>query len=270
MGAITRAPCRRRVVWKQVPPRPSVNGDCIVGWPEYQRGQVAVVFATLYATPAKKKEMGDTIGMRIMTTAHRLYRDQIDVYRRLVDSHPDKFRLISSTKELDSVIEHWSKPVPDGEGHPVGLIYLMEGADGIRSPHELGEWYDLGLRMIGLAWAGTRYCGGTSEPGPLTDEGRKLISAMADYNFILDLSHMDEAAALESLDRYEGPVMATHANCAALMQGLRDEPSFARPCHPGFDRTGWGDWPHSIEFISQSGLAAKKWKSPRRSIRWMC
>jgi membrane dipeptidase len=40
-----------------------------------------------------------------------------------------------------------------------------------------------------------------------------------DYNFILDLSHMDEAAALESLDRYEGPVMATHANCAALMKG---------------------------------------------------
>ena len=42
---------------------------------------------------------------------------------------------------------------------------------------------------------------------------------MADHNFILDLSHMDEAAAFESLDRYEGPVMATHANCAALMQG---------------------------------------------------
>jgi membrane dipeptidase len=95
----------------------------------------------------------------------------------------------------------------------------MEGADGIRSPKELSEWYDLGLRMIGLAWAGTRYCGGTGEPGPLTPEGRELIAAMADYNFILDLSHMDEAAAYESLDRYEGPVMATHANCAALMRG---------------------------------------------------
>jgi membrane dipeptidase len=73
--------------------------------------------------------------------------------------------------------------------------------------------------MIGLAWAGTRYCGGTDEPGPLTDEGRELISAMADFNFILDLSHMDEASAYESLDRYEGPVMASHANCAALMRG---------------------------------------------------
>ena len=98
-------------------------------------------------------------------------------------------------------------------------VYLMEGADGVRSPKELSEWYDMGLRLIGLAWAGTRYCGGTSEPGPLTPEGRELIAAMADYNFILDLSHMDDAAALDSLDRYEGPVLATHANCAALMEG---------------------------------------------------
>jgi len=198
---------------------PDRNGDCIVGWPEYQRGQVAVVFATLYATPARKKEARDTIFYADYERAHRLYRDQINVYRRVADSHPDKFSLIASTKELDSVIEAWSRPAPDGEGHPVGMIYLMEGAEGIRSPHELGEWYELGLRIIGLAWAGTRYCGGTSEPGPLTDEGRKLVSAMTDYNFILDLSHMDEAAALESLDRYEGPVMATHANCAALMRG---------------------------------------------------
>jgi membrane dipeptidase len=198
---------------------PSVNGDALIGWPEYQRGNVAVVFSTLYATPARKKEPTDTIWYADPEKAHRLYRDQIMVYRRLVDSHPDKFRHIASTKELDSVIEHWSKPAVDGQGHPVGLVYLMEGADGIRSPHELAEWYDLGLRLIGLAWAGTRYCGGTGEPGPLTPEGRELIAAMADYKFILDLSHMDEAAARESLDRYEGPVMATHANCAALLRG---------------------------------------------------
>jgi membrane dipeptidase len=198
---------------------PERNGECLVGWPEYQRGQIAAVFATLFASPTKKKEVGDTLLYADYETAHRLYRNQITLYRRLTDSHPDKFRLVSSVNELDSVIEHWSKPVPEGEGHPVGLIYLMEGADGIRSPRELSEWYELGLRIIGLAWAGTRYAGGTSEPGPLTDEGRTLLSAMMDYTFILDLSHMDEAAAYEALDRYEGPVIATHSNCAALMQG---------------------------------------------------
>jgi len=198
---------------------PERNGDSVVGWPEYQRGQVAVVFSTLFVAPARKKETLDKLWYTDSKSAHRLYRDQITLYRKLADSHPDKFRLISSTKELDSVIEHWNTPLQKDEGHPVGLIYLMEGAEGIRSLHELGEWWELGLRMIGLAWAGTRFCGGTSEPGPLTIEGRQLLSAMADYNFILDLSHMDEASAFESLDRYEGPVMATHANCAALMPG---------------------------------------------------
>lgn len=198
---------------------PQHNGDSIVGWPEYQRGKVAVVFATLYATPAKKKEPWDVAVYADPESAHRLYFEQVDVYRKLTDSHPDKFRLVTSTPELDSIIEHWSMPGQNESGRPVGLIQLMEGADGIRSPHELSEWWELGLRMIGLAWAGTRYCGGTGEPGPLTDDGRELISAMADFNFILDISHMDKASAYESLDRYEGPVMATHANCAALMQG---------------------------------------------------
>jgi len=198
---------------------PERNGECLLGWPEYQRGNVAVIFSTLFAAPARKRELWDTVWYPDYDTAHRLYRDQILLYHKLTDSQPDKFRLITSRKELDSVIEHWSQPARNGEGHPVGLVYLMEGADGIRSPHELAEWYEWGLRLIGLAWAGTRYCGGTSDPGPLTDEGEKLLAAMTDYNFILDLSHMDETSALESLDRYHGPVMATHSNCAALMKG---------------------------------------------------
>ena len=40
---------------------PDVNGDTLVGWPEYQQGQVAAVFATLYATPVKKKEPTNTL-----------------------------------------------------------------------------------------------------------------------------------------------------------------------------------------------------------------
>jgi membrane dipeptidase len=198
---------------------PERNGENLIGWPEYQSGNIAVVFSTLFAAPGRKRELWDTVWYPDYDTAHRLYRDQILLYRKLADSHSDKFRLIASRKELDSVIEHWSQPTKEGEGHPVGLIYLMEGADGIRSPHELAEWYELGLRLIGLAWAGTRYCGGTGDPGPLTDDGKKLLSAMADYNFILDLSHMDEASALQSLDQYPGPIMATHSNCAALMKG---------------------------------------------------
>lgn len=210
------AETRRLEVGTMIPER---NGDSTLGWDEYQRGNVAVVFSTLFAAPARKKELWDSLWYPDFDTARKLYRDQVNFYRKWTDSHPDKFRLISSTGELDAVIQHWSTPQQKDEGHPVGMVMLMEGAEGIRSVKELPEWWEMGLRMIGLAWMGTRYCGGTNDPGPLTAEGRELISAMADMNFILDISHMDEAAALESLDRYEGAVMASHSNCAALMKG---------------------------------------------------
>ena len=210
------AETRRLEVGTMIPER---NGDSTLGWDEYQRGNVAVVFSTLFAAPARKKELWDSLWYPDFDTARKLYRDQVNFYRKWTDSHPDKFRLISSTGELDAVIQHWSTPQQKDEGHPVGMVMLMEGAEGIRSVKELPEWWEMGLRMIGLAWMGTRYCGGTNDPGPLTAEGRELISAMADMNFILDISHMDEAAALESLDHYEGAVMASHSNCAALMKG---------------------------------------------------
>ncbi len=193
------------------------NGDTLLGWPDYQRGQVALVFSTLFATPARWKQEWEKLVYSTFDEAHRLYRDQILTYHRLVESHPERFRLIRSRPDLDLLLGHWQTPAE--EGHPVGLLVLMEGGEAIRTLDELEEWYDLGVRLIGPAWAGTRYCGGTKEPGPLTDEGRRLLAAMANYNFILDLSHMDERAALQALDSYEGPVVATHGNCLALLPG---------------------------------------------------
>jgi membrane dipeptidase len=97
--------------------------------------------------------------------------------------------------------------------HPrIGLVLLMEGADAIRHPDTLIDWYEAGVRIVGPAWAGTRYAGGTDEPGPLTDAGRDLLKVMAEVGTILDLSHLTEEGALEALERYEGPLIASHSN----------------------------------------------------------
>ena len=205
---------------------PEKNGDSLIGWPDYQRGQVAIVFSTLFASPVRAK-VGDWEKVCYSTydEAHRVYLDQLRLYHQLADSNPDHFRLLSSTKDLRHHMTEWQTSSKDG--HPVGLVPLMEGADGIRNPDELREWHELGLRIIGLAWAGTRYCGGTREPGPLTEDGRRLLKAMADFNFTLDLSHMDEQAALEALDFYEGPIIATHVNCLALLPGFSTNRHFS-------------------------------------------
>lgn len=194
------------------------NGDSLIGWPDYQRGSVAIVFSTLFASPLRFKTLDDeTQVYKNFDEAHKLYREQLMLYHRMTDTIPDKFRLIASNADLNLLLQKWQNP-PSGEsGNPVGMVVLMEGAEAVRDPQELEEWYELGVRLIGPAWVGTRYCGGWREPGPLTDDGRKLLAAMAEYNFVLDLSHMDMQAAEEAVDIYQGPVVGTHANCDALM-----------------------------------------------------
>ena len=193
------------------------NGHTLFGWPEYQQGKIALVFSTLFGLP-KRFQVGawEEVVYNNPDEAHKLYRSQIDIYRRLLDEHPDKFNLIRTTQDLEQHLSKWQDSVEERQ-RPIGLVLLMEGADGIRSPEELEEWWTLGLRIIGPAWVGTRYSGGWLEPGPITSEGRELLAAMADYKFTLDLSHMDEEAALEALDIYEGPMIASHSNAAALL-----------------------------------------------------
>jgi membrane dipeptidase len=95
-------------------------------------------------------------------------------------------------------------------------VYLIEGGDSIREPAEVEWWYERGVRLIGPAWSGTQYCGGTGEPGPLTSAGVELLKHMRPFNLVLDLSHMDEQAFFQALDQYDGPIIASHANPRVL------------------------------------------------------
>ena len=98
-------------------------------------------------------------------------------------------------------------------------VPTMEGADHIRAPEETELWRETGVRVIGPAWDDTRYCDGAwrgSKRG-LSPDGRALLDVMADLGLILDLTHMSEMAALQALDAYAGPVVATHANARALV-----------------------------------------------------
>jgi membrane dipeptidase len=208
----------RRIEKENASPAPERNGETLLGWPDYQRGRAAVVFGTLFVTPIRRREdEWETQVYADFDQAHRLYRTQLDAYNKLADNHPGQFRLIGSRADLEAVLTHWADPTV--EDHPVGLVPLMEGAEGVRTPSELEQWWEWGVRVIGPAWAGTRFCGGTHDPGPLTDDGKALLETMAELGFTLDLSHMDKQSVRQSLDLYPGPIIASHANAAALLPG---------------------------------------------------
>jgi membrane dipeptidase len=139
----------------------------------------------------------------------------------LVTRHADKFYLITSRAELERGFTEWAAALP--EQRRVGLILLMEGADGVRQPEELAYWFEQGVRIIGPAWTGTQYAGGTGEPGPFTPAGRVLLQVMAQLGLILDLSHLTDEGVEEALASYPGPIMASHSNARVLLLSNQPE-----------------------------------------------
>jgi len=198
-------------------------GDCMLGLPEWLAGNVAVVFGTLFAIPAHRKITGAGNNVAAYTTpqeASAQAMEQLDVYQRLADDNP-RFALVREQKELEAVLASWKDGAPE-EKRQIGLVILMEGADPIVKPQDLEAWYERGLRVVGPSWlAGTRYAGGDSSGGPLTDEGIRLLRVMQDFNVVLDVSHLSEQACLQAIDRYDGPVIASHSNPRRLVSGNR-------------------------------------------------
>ncbi|MGD8632803.1 MAG: membrane dipeptidase [Anaerolineales bacterium] len=188
---------------------PSRNGSAMIGWPEWVEGRVGLIFGTLFAAPIRWQEgPWDKLCYTDQEQAHSLYMHQWSYYQRLFAEHPRQFAPVTCKPELGELLKGWNNGEPDQA--PVGFVLLMEGADAVRDAQDLHLWHSKGVRILSLSWAGTRYAGGTGEPGPLTADGRNLLREMEALGMILDLSHLSEDGALEALDCYDGEVVITH------------------------------------------------------------
>ena len=111
------------------------------------------------------------------------------------------------------------------EGRGPRMDLLIECADPVSGPEELPWWRERGVVAIGLAWArGSRYATGNSaatrDPAVgLTDSGRAMVRAMDELKVVHDLSHLSDRACDELLDLARGPVIASHSNVRALLDG---------------------------------------------------
>ena len=181
----------------------------VVSRPALERAGVGLVFATLYTAPARARR---TMRTRfVYESAHEaliMAEAQVNYYRTT------GLQLIRSRGELAAYVRGWRPG-------KVAAVLLMEGADPIESPSQLGAWVEKGVRIIGPAWGRTRYCGGTGAPGGLTVLGVQLLKAMRRHKVILDLSHMAEESVADAFEMWRGPIMASHSNARALVPGDR-------------------------------------------------
>jgi membrane dipeptidase len=170
---------------------------------------VGLVFATLYTAPARA---GRAMRTRfIYENAHEaniMATAQVNYYKSC------GLQLIGDKAELAAHVRGWKKG-------KLAAVLLMEGADPIEDPSQLGAWTDRGVRIIGPAWGATRYSGGTGAPGGLTELGVQLLKAMRRKRVILDLSHMADQAVADAFKLWRGPIMASHSNAREIVPGDR-------------------------------------------------
>ena len=198
------------------------GGIAMSGLPELRRGGFGVVFGVIFAFPMHAAACADCCYAQSYTNAEEAYtvaQQQMAYYRTLAQE--PGISLVRTRQDLARVLTAWEQSSPDEPERPLGIVPLMEGADPIRTPEEVVQWYADGLRIVGLAWQQTRYSGGTAAPGPLTPEGKALLREMERVGLILDTTHLAEESFWQALAHFSGPVIASHSNCRVFAPGDR-------------------------------------------------
>jgi membrane dipeptidase len=125
-----------------------------------------------------------------------------------------------------------ARSVDDFREGQVTAIVHMEGAEPIAADlSNLEDWYDRGLRSIGLVWSRANdFAEGvpfrfpsSPDTGPgLTDAGRELVRACNRLGILVDLSHLNEKGFWDVQRVSDAPLVATHSNAHALSPSSRN------------------------------------------------
>ena len=187
------------------------RGRGTVSFDAMRAGHVAICAATLIARFVKP---GSAIpGWHSQEQAWAQTQGQLAWYRAM--EADGAMVALTSAVALDEHLERWQAArLPP----PLGYVLTLEGADSLVTLAHLEKAYEQGLRAVGPAHYGPGvYAQGTNATGGLGEKGRGLLEEMERLNIVLDASHLCEESFWEALERFRGPVWASHSNCRALV-----------------------------------------------------
>ena len=194
-----------------------------VALPELAQGRVALSFATLLA-----RATGNPVPNLDYPSPEQAYgiaKGQLAYYRAL--EHEGHVRIVEDRAGLDAHWDRWQRwdeagPSLGENRPPLGFVIAAEGLDFVLDPAQLEAWWQSGLRVAGLTHYGPgRYAGGTGTELGLTKLGAPLLTEMERLGMVLDLTHCSDQAFWEAMERFGGPVLASHNNCRALVAHQR-------------------------------------------------
>lgn len=177
-----------------------------VSLPELRKAGVGVGVATVLAR--QEQPINHSFGYTTPEACYAVAMSHLAYYRAMERS--GWMRMIRTKRELQGhVAEYGANPA----GTPFGYILSMECADPVLDPDNIREWYDHGLRAIGITHYGAnRYGGGTRSEVGLAADALPLLRNIEELGIALDMTHLSDPAFWQVADRFGGRVLASHQN----------------------------------------------------------
>ena len=162
--------------------------------PELRAAEIGICLSTLLAR--QEREINHSFGWTSPQTCYAMAHAHLAWHRAM--ERAGLMRSIKTKRDLAHHIDDYKKHPATA---PLGFIQTMEGADPVLVPETIDEFYEHGLRAIGLTHYGpNRYGGGTS----------------GELGMTVDVTHLSDVAFWQLLKHFDGRIHASHQNSRRL------------------------------------------------------
>ncbi|MBN7797519.1 membrane dipeptidase [Parahaliea mediterranea] len=169
-----------------------------------------------YAVSAEQLQVLLSSGIDVFHTAVGLGAEDAPYFvgrlNALVAEHPEHLRRIDSVADFDDLVK----------GERLGIIIGIQNADHFREPADVDRYYHLGQRISQLTYNSRNLIGtGATDrsDGGLSDFGVGIVERMNAVGMAVDVSHCGDRTTLDAFAVSKRPVLITHSNARALVDG---------------------------------------------------
>ncbi len=152
---------------------------------------------------------------------------QIDSLMRIINDHPDKIALATTSADIHRAVKN----------NRIAALIGVEGGHMIESNMDyLDSLYKRGARYLTLTWNNSTdwATSATDENNPkanlkhkgLTEFGKRVIRRMNELGMMVDLAHVGRQTFFDAIETSSKPVIVSHSNAysiAPVSRNLRDD-----------------------------------------------
>lgn len=186
------------------------RGGSTLSLPELRRAEIGICLSTLLAR--QEREINHSFGWTTPQTCYAMAHAHLAWHRAM-----ERAGLLRSIKTKSQLAHHIKDYHDHPDTAPLGFIQTMEGADPLLVPDTIDEFYEHGLRAIGLTHYGpNRYGGGTSCEVGLAIDAIPLLKRISELGMTVDMTHLSDVAFWQVLEYFDGRIHASHQNSRRL------------------------------------------------------